>query len=135
MSSIDSRAALLAPIFVLQALCAPAWSAPAPKSQAHDKPAQKTALPMVYDFSASYCVPCKAIKPIFEEVAKEYKGRVDMQEIDAEDEKNKALVDKYQATAFPLLVFVDAHGKRTGDINRKVTKKELVDRVEKLLAK
>jgi thiol-disulfide isomerase/thioredoxin len=134
VSSICTRAALLAPIFILQTLAAPAWSAPQAKPT-HDKPAQKAAMPIVYDFSASYCVPCKVIKPIFEEVAKEYKGRVDMQEIDAEDEKNKELVDKYQATAFPLIIFVDAHGKRTGDFNRKVTKKELVDRVEKLLAK
>ncbi|RTL38494.1 MAG: thioredoxin [Candidatus Melainabacteria bacterium] len=130
-----SSARLLAPIFILHTLITPAWSAPAAKSNAHDKSTQKTAMPVVYDFSTSYCVPCKVIKPIFEEVAREYKGRVDMQEIDAEDEKNKALVDKYQATAFPLIVFVDAHGKRTGDFNRKITKKELVDRVEKLLAK
>jgi thioredoxin 1 len=135
VSSICSRAALLAPIFILQTLAAPAWCAPQAKTDSHDKPAQKASLPIVYDFSASYCVPCKVIKPIFEEVAKEYKGRVDMQEIDAEAEKNKELVDKYQATAFPLIVFVDAHGKRTGDFNRKITKKELVDRVEKLLAK
>lgn len=135
VSSNRSLAALFAPVLLLQTLVAPAWCAPSAKSVAHDKPSQKAALPIVYDFSASYCVPCKVIKPIFEEVAKEYKGRVDMLEIDAEDEKNKDLVDKYQATAFPLIVFVDAHGKRTGDFNRKITKKELVDRVEKLLAK
>ena len=135
MSANFLRAAVLAPVFVFQTLIAPAWSAPAAKPSTPDKPAEKAGKPIVYDFSASYCVPCKVIKPIFEEVQKEYKGRVDMQEIDAEDEKNKALVDKYQATAFPLIVFVDAHGKRTGDFNRKITKKELVERVEKLLAK
>ncbi len=135
MSANFLQAALIAPVFMFQTLVAPAWCAPVAKPTAPDKPAQKAARPIVYDFSASYCVPCKVIKPIFEEVQKEYKGRVDMEEVDAEDEKNKALVDKYQATAFPLIVFVDAHGKRTGDFNRKITKKELVDRVEKLLAK
>lgn len=123
----------LALLFVPSTL--PAFSAPSAKPAGVDKTSSKGAMPIVYDFSASYCVPCKVIKPIFEEVAKEYKGKVDMQEIDAEDEKNKALVEKYQANAYPLIVFIDAHGKRTGDINRKVTKKELVDRVEKLLAK
>lgn len=107
----------------------------AAKTAAKPATAIKKSIPIVYDFSASYCVPCKVIKPIFEEVQKEYKGRVDMQEIDAEDEKNKELVDKYQATAFPLIVFVDAQGKRVGEFNRKITKKELVDRIEKLLAK
>lgn len=135
MSLNLSRASLLAPVFIMQTLVTPAWCAPATKSNTPDKSTQKSAMPIVYDFSASYCVPCKVIKPIFEEVAREYKGKVDMQEIDAEDEKNKALVEKYQATAFPLIVFVDSHGKRTGDFNRKITKKELVDRVEKLLAK
>ncbi len=135
MSTNFLRAVLIAQVFAFQTLAAPAWCAPAAKPATPDKPTQKASRPIVYDFSASYCVPCKVIKPIFEEVQKEYKGRVDMEEIDAEDEKNKALVDKYQATAFPLIVFVDAHGKRTGDFNRKITKKELVDRVEKLLAK
>lgn len=140
MSAKFRRAALVAPVLIIQTLLAPGCALAAkpttpPKPTTPDKSTQKTAKPIVYDFSASYCVPCKVIKPIFEEVQKEYKGRVDMEEIDAEDEKNKALVDKYQATAFPLIVFVDAHGKRTGDFNRKITKKELVDRVEKLLAK
>ncbi len=134
MSANFRQAALVAPVFIIQTLLAPGCALAA-KPATPDKPTQKTAKPIVYDFSASYCVPCKVIKPIFEEVQKEYKGRVDMEEIDAEDKKNKALVDKYQATAFPLIVFVDAHGKRTGDFNRKITKKELVDRVEKLLAK
>lgn len=125
---------LVAPLLMFQTLLAPECVLAA-KPAAPDKSSQKAARPIVYDFSASYCVPCKVITPIFEEVQKEYKGRVDMEEIDAEDEKNKALVEKYQATAFPLIVFVDAHGKRTGDFNRKITKKELVDRVEKLLAK
>ncbi|MBS1957189.1 MAG: thioredoxin family protein [Cyanobacteria bacterium SZAS-4] len=134
MSANFRRVALVVPVLIIQTLLAPGCAL-AVKPVTPDKPTQKTARPIVYDFSASYCVPCKVIKPIFEEVQKEYKGRVDMEEIDAEDEKNKALVDKYQATAFPLIVFVDAHGKRTGDFNRKITKKELVDRVEKLLAK
>jgi thioredoxin 1 len=128
-------ALLLVPAFIFQSLSVPSLSAPAAKPVAIDKTAKKTAMPIVYDFYTSYCAPCKVIKPIFEAVATEYKGKVDMERIDAEDPKNKALVDKYEATSYPLIVFVDASGKRTGDFNRKVAKKELVERVQKLLAK
>jgi thioredoxin 1 len=123
------------PAFIFQSLSVPGLSAPATKPSNIDKTTKKTAMPIVYDFYTSYCAPCKVIKPIFEAVATEYKGKVDMERIDAEDPKNKALVDKYDANSYPLIVFVDANGKRTGDFNRKVAKKELVDRVEKLLAK
>jgi thioredoxin 1 len=128
-------AMLLAPAFIFQTCLAPAWSAPVTKPNAVDKGAKKAGLPIVYDFYTSYCAPCKVIKPIFEAVENEYRGRVDMERIDAEDPKNKPLVDKYDANTYPLIVFVDAHGKRKGDFNRKVTKKELVERVEKLIAK
>jgi thioredoxin 1 len=135
VSTKNLCALLLVPAFIFQSLSVPSLSAPAAKPVGIDKTVKKTAMPIVYDFYTSYCAPCKVIKPIFEAVATEYKGKVDMERIDAEDPKNKALVDKYDATSYPLIVFVDANGKRTGDFNRKVAKKELVERVEKLLAK
>lgn len=133
MSAQKFYISLVAPVFFFGALSLPCQSAPAPKAKKAEIASAK--LPIVYDFYTDYCAPCKVIKPIFDEVEKEYHGKVDMESIDAADPKNKALVEKYAAESFPYLVFVNAKNQTAGKFHGKITKKELVERVQKLLAK
>jgi len=63
----------------------------APLAKEKKKEAAATVeLPVVYDFWAKWCVPCKVIKPIFEEVEQEYKGKVDMKAIDFDESKQQS---------------------------------------------
>lgn len=90
-------------------------------------------MPVIYDFGAAWCVPCKKFAPIFDKVAESYKGKADFQHIDADDEKNKALVDKYKVMSLPTIVFVDKAGKTVATKNKVMTEAELVQQMDSLI--
>ena len=61
-------------------------------------------LPVVADFWAPWCGPCKAMAPVFEELAKEYQSRAKFVKINTEEEPQ--LAAQFQITSIPtLLVF------------------------------
>lgn len=68
--------------------------------------------PVVVDFSASWCGPCKQMHPIFERLARKYHGRVVFIYVDID--KAPQLAKQYGITAVPTLLFVDTKG----NINR-----------------
>ena len=64
-------------------------------------------LPVVVDFWAEWCAPCLAAAPIFEELAKEYNGKVNFAKVNVED--NGLLAAKYGIAAIPtMLIFKDS---------------------------
>jgi thioredoxin 1 len=56
------------------------------------------------DFYADWCGPCKIMKPIFEEVKKEYEGKIDFQKVDVEADAEKA--SKFGIMSIPTLVIM-----------------------------
>ena len=62
--------------------------------------------PVLIDFHADWCGPCKVLSPIIQEVAKELDGKVRVIKIDVD--KNPALADKFQIPGVPtLMLFKD----------------------------
>lgn len=51
---------------------------------------QAAKVPVLVDFSASWCQPCKALAPTIEKVAGEYKGRMDVYKIDIDAAQDSA---------------------------------------------
>lgn len=78
-------------------------SAPKPKT------AQTVALPRLLELGADRCVPCKMMKPIIDELSKEYQGKVQIDFIDVW--KNPGEAEKYQVRSIPTQVFFDREGK------------------------
>lgn len=60
--------------------------------------------PLVIDFGAEWCAPCRILAPIIEELAEEYKDRIDVSTCDVED--NNALATRYTIRNVPTLLFV-----------------------------
>ena len=65
--------------------------------------------PVVLDFHAKWCGPCKALSPILEELDKEYGGKVDIYKMDIEDELEVA--QQFNVMSVPTLVFIPTKGK------------------------
>ncbi|MBR0330889.1 MAG: thioredoxin [Alistipes sp.] len=61
-------------------------------------------LPLVIDFWAEWCGPCRAISPIIEELAEEYAGKVNIGKCDIEE--NDDIVMKYAVRNVPTIVFI-----------------------------
>jgi len=66
-------------------------------------------LPALLDLGSSGCVPCQQMAPILEELAAEYKGRVDVKVIDVYEQQEVAR--RYGVRLIPTQIFFDAQGK------------------------
>jgi thioredoxin len=79
-------------------------------SQAFFEKLKQTPRPVVVDLWAAWCGPCKMVKPILEKLARKYDGRVDLWQINADD--NQDLLRELKVYGIPTLI-VYRDGKET----------------------
>ncbi|MAG13066.1 MAG: thioredoxin [Spirochaetales bacterium] len=62
----------------------------------------KSDVPVLTDFWADWCVPCKMIAPVLEEISEEYKGKLKIGKVNVDDEGDLAM--KFSVVSIPTLL-------------------------------
>jgi len=87
-------------------------------------------VPVIVDFWATWCAPCRIIAPIVEEIAKEYDGKLKVCKLDVDSNPNTAIT--YGVRSIPtLLYFKD--GKVVGMTIGAVGKNKIIEQISKIL--
>lgn len=88
--------------------------------------------PVVIDFWATWCGPCKSMAPVIDELAAEYEGRVAIGKYNVEDESE--LSDQYRITSLPTILFFKNGQRQEIRLTGSQTRATLTAAIEKLLA-
>ena len=86
--------------------------------------------PVIVDFWATWCGPCKMIAPILEEIASEYSDKVKVVKLDV-DANNKT-AGKYNIMSIPSLLFFKG-GEMVDQVVGAIPKAQLTARLDKVL--
>lgn len=88
-----------------------------------DEQVLKSTVPVVVDFWAEWCGPCKRLAPLLEEIASEQDGKVKVVKVDVDHETT--LASKYGIQSIPTLIFFKG-GAEVGKHVGLSSKKELI---------
>ena len=66
-------------------------------------------LPVVIDFSATWCPPCQQLKPLFVSLTKEYEGKVTLVTVDVDEQPEMA--SQFDVQSIPTLIFFNKEGE------------------------
>ena len=89
--------------------------------------------PIVIDFYATWCGPCKQLSPKLEALAKDFKGKIDFFRVDVDEETK--LAQMFNIESIPTLVYFDGNGNITGTSVGLLTTDELQANINKYCLK
>ena len=91
----------------------------------------KSDIPVIIDFWAVWCAPCRMIAPIMEELAQDYDGRVKVGKLDVDTNQQTAI--KYGVRSIPTVLIIK-NGEVVDTIIGALPKAVFVDKLEAVLS-
>ncbi len=87
--------------------------------------------PVLVDFYADWCGPCRAVAPVVESVASDYAGRLDVRKVDIDNARE--LAGRYNIRSIPTLIVFENGEPRTQLVGA-LSRAELNDVIDPLVA-
>ncbi|WP_224984467.1 thioredoxin [Geomonas agri] len=95
-----------------------------------EKEVLQSDIPVLVDFWATWCAPCKAIAPLIDTVASEYEGRVKVGKVNVDD--NPGTPSKYGVRGIPTVILIK-DGKVLDQVVGAIPKAQLEALINKAL--
>ena len=87
-------------------------------------------LPVIVDFWATWCPPCKILHPILDEIAEDYDGKVAVCKVDVD--QNQSLAQKYGVRSIPT-VFMFKGGEIKDQVIGALPKEQITAKIDAVL--
>ena len=98
--------------------------------QNFDKEVLQSKVPVLVDFYADWCGPCKMIAPLVEELAKDYEGKAKVVKLNVDESMDSA--QKYGVMSIPTLIFFK-DGKEVDRVTGALPKESMAEKLEALV--